>query len=579
MVRTWRFLDENSDNSQGLGTIQILKLTIKRYRGIGLLEWLPEKGMNCLIGPADSGKSTVLAAVALLFASRQVPICSDFDYFKRKTKEGFEIEAVLGDVKEGILGPVPILQGWKDRQLTPLPNEDGAEPVVVIRVVADENLDLRYEVVEYGGGTQPLSSGIRRQLPFARLTAWEYGSRELRLGYGSLLTKSIDAIELKAAIHGAAAEVTSSLSVPERIEKKLADLRIEFEKVGLPANLTLGLIAPPDSSLSAMFGLMIGDDPKEAIPLVYFGMGTRQNALFTLTSALTESPNPIIILDEPEIGLEPYRQRALIARLRLIAGSTGQAIIATHSSHVLHALESAEIWRLDRGRSPVSIGPEPVKSLKKRAPDALISALPLLAEGDTEAGFLEIVLGAKAREAGHPDEATLGIRIVRGKSHLQTLQEAQALLSLGFQVGVFVDHEMEHAGLRQSVQADLGCVFGTWPEGVRNIEVALAKWVPWEHLEGLISLASKLDDSRIESFHQKVNEKLGIPSQDDLVALRTRYSEGQIRQALGDAMDRGKWFKTLERARSLAEHLFRIGMPREMEAVLEDFWKRLKDKL
>ncbi|MGH9785394.1 MAG: ATP-dependent nuclease [Terriglobia bacterium] len=559
--------------------MQIRKLTIKRFRGIALLEWFPAKGMNCLIGPADSGKSTVLAAIALLFASRQTPICSDFDYFKRKTKDGFEIEAVLGDVQEGILGPVPVLQGWKDRQVTPLPNEDGAEPVVVIRVVANEDLDLRYEVVEYGGGTQPLSSGVRRQMPFARLTAWEYGSRELRLGYGSLLTKSIDAIELKAAIHGAAAEVTSSLSVPERIEKKLADLRTEFGKVGLPANLTLGLIAPPDSSLSAMFGLMIGDDPKEAIPLVYFGMGTRQNALFTLTSVLTESPNPIVVLDEPEIGLEPYRQRALVARLRSIVGATGQAIIATHSSHVLDALESAEIWRIDRSRSPVSLGVEPVKSLKKRAPDALISALPLIAEGDTEAGFLEVVLGAKARTAGHVDEATLGIRIVRGTSHLQTLQEAQALLSLGFQVGVFVDREAEHAGLRTLVSAAPDCVFGTWPEGVKNIEAALAKWVSWERLESLVTLASELAGRRIESFHQEVSERLGSQSQESLEALQERYSEEQIRKALGEAMDRCKWFKTLDRARSLAEHLLQVGVPAEMETILADFWRRLKARV
>jgi len=44
-------------------------------------------------------------------------------------------------------------------------------------------------------------------------------------GMGSLLTKSLEAAELKAAIHEAAAEVTSSLSVPDRIEEKLAALR------------------------------------------------------------------------------------------------------------------------------------------------------------------------------------------------------------------------------------------------------------------------------------------------------------------------------------------------------------------
>jgi len=158
---------------------------------------------------------------------------------------------------------------------------------------------------------------------------------------------------------------------------------------------------------------MIGDDPKEAIPLVYFGMGTRQNALFTLTSVLTDSPNPVVVLDEPEIGLEPYRQRALVWRLRSITGTqvkpSSRPIRVTSCT-----LESAEVWRLDRGRSPASLR-APLESLKKRAPDALISALPVIAEGDTEAGFLEVILGAKARDAGH-----------RTKPHLESESFAAA---------------------------------------------------------------------------------------------------------------------------------------------------------
>jgi len=35
----------------------------------------------------------------------------------------------------------PCCRDGKDGQVTPLPNEDGAEPVVVIRVVANEDLD------------------------------------------------------------------------------------------------------------------------------------------------------------------------------------------------------------------------------------------------------------------------------------------------------------------------------------------------------------------------------------------------------------------------------------------------------
>jgi hypothetical protein len=46
----------------------IRRLRIRGFRGIADLAWFPEPGINCLVGPGDSGKSTVLAAIALLLS-------------------------------------------------------------------------------------------------------------------------------------------------------------------------------------------------------------------------------------------------------------------------------------------------------------------------------------------------------------------------------------------------------------------------------------------------------------------------------------------------------------------------------
>ena len=55
---------------------------------------------------------------------------------------------------------------------------------------------------------------------------------------------------------------------------------------------------------------------------------------------------PIAVIDEIEAGLEPYRQRALLAQLRVMLASDGQAFITTHSPAVLGRMRSGEAWRL-----------------------------------------------------------------------------------------------------------------------------------------------------------------------------------------------------------------------------------------
>ena len=48
--------------------MHLKKISISRYRGIQRMVWHPSPGTNCLIGPADSGKSTILAALSLLLS-------------------------------------------------------------------------------------------------------------------------------------------------------------------------------------------------------------------------------------------------------------------------------------------------------------------------------------------------------------------------------------------------------------------------------------------------------------------------------------------------------------------------------
>ena len=140
----------------------IRSLTIERFRGLERLEWRPPGRVNCLIGPGDAGKSTVLSAIELLLDPRPSPSTTEYDFFRRRVNDGFQITAVLGDLDEEVVSVMrtPPLHGWLGGTLTPLPDEDSAEPVLVSRVVASQDLELSHMLVS--PGTQIMSPSPSR---------------------------------------------------------------------------------------------------------------------------------------------------------------------------------------------------------------------------------------------------------------------------------------------------------------------------------------------------------------------------------------------------------------------------------
>src|ERR1700752_4497949 len=55
-------------------------IEIENFRAIRNLRWLPGPGVNCLIGPGDSGKSTILDAIDLCLGARRSLSFTDADF-------------------------------------------------------------------------------------------------------------------------------------------------------------------------------------------------------------------------------------------------------------------------------------------------------------------------------------------------------------------------------------------------------------------------------------------------------------------------------------------------------------------
>jgi putative ATP-dependent endonuclease of the OLD family len=71
-------------------------LEIENFRALKALRWLPGPGINCLVGPGDSGKSTILDAIDLCLGARRSLSFTDADFHALDFGRPIRIAVTLG---------------------------------------------------------------------------------------------------------------------------------------------------------------------------------------------------------------------------------------------------------------------------------------------------------------------------------------------------------------------------------------------------------------------------------------------------------------------------------------------------
>ena len=556
--------------------MKIRHLLLENYQAVERLEWSPHAGLNAIVGPADAGKTTILSALGLLFSSRPSPSISEYDFHRRRVGEGIRIEAVIGALSDDLLASIssPPLQGWNGRSVVGLPEGD-AEAVLVAQVSATPDFEVRHELLCDDGSTIPFGVGLRQRFLFtARLIGEDSARNDLRFVRYGALDRRLNTTELRAGLTAAIVQASTTLagSLPPDVASGLLEIQADFRRAGIPDELTVGIVAQEGISPLGLLGLLSGDSPAEAVPLFRAGTGTRRLAVAWITKLAAES-GLMVAVDEPEIGLEPYRQRALIRRLRELAGDHGQVFMTTHSLPILAALEADELWRLAPGGTPVSLQALPSRLLNE-SPETFLCRLPVLCEGPTEAGFLAAFFESPAmhRGAALPDDR--GIALLGRTGQPAVLSEVEALLASGQPCALFVDNEDEHSGRRARLAARPDCALGTWT-GVRNVEEALACWLPIGDLDRLLELAATLAELAPTRFQQQLGDKAGKPGSRSVADLVALAGEQTTRKAFAVTMQEKSWFKNFERAKELGRALIEWGVPVQIQRTIDEFWVEL----
>lgn len=579
--------------------VTIRSLDIQRFRGVRGLSWRPNARLNIILGAADVCKSTVLEAIALLFSSASNFSLSEHDYHNRDVDAGFSIEAVLavGDGAflrdEGF--PAPPLQGWLNGKLHDLPDEDGAEAVLVCRLTGTGDQEARYEIIGAGGELRaPFSRALRRRLGMARLGVADRGDRDIRLVQGGALDRYLQGREVRQTVMKTVMKTGLHDELDDGPKSALKAIGDSFQKRNLPHPVRLGLVGAPGVSLAASVGLTIGASDPVALPLTSWGTGTRRLAALEI-STLGVGGNTIAVIDEPEAGLEPYRQRVFI---RDLAAANGQAFITTHSPAVLAQAqkETSTTWRMGaskptplenelrrEGEPParepdfhvlVAVSGSEIATVAMGQPEALFAKLPVVCEGITEVGFATRLFEHRFG----PGYSCRGLFCLDAGGHYRALPACKDFISSGYALAAVVDDEGKKSGDWAKIGAKATLL--RWHNGA-CLEKAVISELPdtmlqevhiWAELVSHRSARHQLADLR-SALQVDPEKRLNAVEIFEEVG-RERFINALIGRACpkpeGNSKPRG-WFKSFDGGYLLADKLLSLVPPPPIMGVIDAF--------
>ncbi|RRH96710.1 hypothetical protein EH240_22325 [Mesorhizobium tamadayense] len=142
----------------------IRAIEIENFRSVKALKWLPREGINCLIGPGDSGKSTLLDAIDYCIGARRSLQLTDSDFTAVDIEKPVRICVTLGvlpDALKSIESYGQYLRGFNAAtgEIAPEP-EAGLETVQTVQLLVESDLEPQWSLVSQRAAAQGLSRSL-----------------------------------------------------------------------------------------------------------------------------------------------------------------------------------------------------------------------------------------------------------------------------------------------------------------------------------------------------------------------------------------------------------------------------------
>lgn len=563
--------------------MQIRQLSVRNFRGIASLDWMPGHSFCCLIGAGDSGKSTALDAVEAALSSRWFTF-SEPDFLDCDTTKSIIVEVSVGELSKALKSDERLglyIRGWTTAGALRDEPEDDDEAVLTVRLTVDATMEPIWELVcDRVEDPRTLSNRDRALFGLVRLAGED--ARHLAWGQGSVLSR----------LTGDTKEAAGRLAEAYRTARASAKLH-EIEALAKAAELAEGFAKGLGAYVEGTYepGLELGRSGLSSgsialhdsgVPLRLAGLGTRRLATLAIQkSAIAEGA--IVLVDEIEHGLEAHRIIGAIAQLRAdqtkaaeARKPVGQILMTTHSDVAL-AEAGAECLRVIQTIRPSRkttiarpASPDPIRALMRFTPRALFARRILVTEGYTEIGLL---LGLREnwppRHANRPIEQ-LGVAIADGNGE-QACAMALSLASLGYTTAIYRDSDTTPSAENLAALAKAGIPIFEYGGGL-NTEQAIFSVASDELVQELLvyarsergddfvdnNLVTKIADLSVEMIRDKFSDWELFTALDG-GQLRAAIADVACGKAAKDKKDKKPWFKDQRIGRGLAPMVWRIA--------------------
>ncbi len=556
--------------------MKIRRLTIERFRGYDSFVWCPGD-WNLILGPNGAGKSTILEAMDWLFDpgwGRPRPIPRPEDYWRRDVKQGFRIEVVLGDLREGDLADYDeALEGWVagSGSLVPEPEGEGVESAVRVELRGTAECDLEYRLGKPELADVSFNPRLRRRVNFVFDGRNRDPIRQLAFYQGSLLEKAFSDVDLTAPLRVLADHLGDgerTVNADAGVSSVLAQIRENLLRVGIgnrePREPTLSVGGLSDRELLQALNLALRHDEHLTIPVARQGRGLQRLVLasFLLVLARRADNLPIGAFEEPEEALEPFRIRLLIDRLYEVVRAGGQVFVTSHSPEVLRCFRPDEVVLLNHAGSARRLCElrkelnETTRFFIERHMDgpvasALFAPVALLVDGPSERAALPTFWSHLSDKGEVPEAEVLGVQIVNCESTKSMPGIAQVLSATGQRVFALMDRDsdkaLENDRSRVKQYASGGWVLHS--SKAIDLEGVFALELPLDALgKGLSSVALDRGISW-EEWREAIVSRFpnGTPAEEREAAvgsanwdkLTQSVNEERLREAIRSALKRG----------------------------------------
>ncbi len=565
----------------------IREIEIQNFRGISYLKWWPRPGINCLIGPGDGGKSTILDAVELNLGSRQSYSFTDADFHRCDTSRPIIIDITLGALDDDLLNLETyghFFRGW-DSATGTLHTETSAtlETVLTLRLTVADDLEPFWTL--YADG--PSAEGREKNLLFKHrhnvspVRLGTVATHHMALGPRSVLGKlSSDATQASAALAAASRQARKAFADQgcTGVEDVLLVSKQIANSMGIRVDDVKALLDVRGVTFTGGAIALHGDDQ---VPMRSLGSGSMRLLVAGLQKAVGRSS--IFLIDEVEFGLEPYRIVRLLDSLGAkVDDPSQQVFMTTHSAIVLRELSAPQLFTVRNFKNilpapptaaipgapvrvtsnrifPLGRSLEAQKTLRACA-EAFLAPNVIVCEGKTEIGLIR---GYDLHRQSQGDQSVLanGCHWADGGGS-SMMERASIFADMGYRTALFMDSDVAYTAQDYSSLAAKGVTVIRWAEGL-STEEALFLSAGAPQIPALLSIACEW---RSEDAVDALIKKLSNGTYD-LNACRNAFTEDMRSLLGGCAKDKsGGWYKDIEPAERVMREVIGPHWPADATA-------------